>query len=62
LLDFIFGPMHFTRLDVVSTSIMRARDNGLPGYNQLRKAYKLKPKDWTTINPKLNETNPEVFS
>ena len=54
--------MHFTRLDVVSTSIMRARDNGLPGYNQLRKAYKLKPKDWTTINPKLNETNPEVFS
>ncbi|KAL7071523.1 hypothetical protein ACQ4LE_009299 [Meloidogyne hapla] len=59
LRDFIFGPMHFTRLDVVSTSIMRARDNGLPGYNQLRKAYKLKPKDWTTINPKLNETNPE---
>uniref|UniRef100_A0A915LF61 Peroxidase n=1 Tax=Meloidogyne javanica TaxID=6303 RepID=A0A915LF61_MELJA len=62
LRDFIFGPMHFTRLDVVSTSIMRARDNGLPGYNQLRKAYKLKPKDWTTINPKLNETNPEKIN
>lgn len=28
-LDFIFGPMHFTRLDVVSISIMRGRDNGV---------------------------------
>uniref|UniRef100_A0A915CXX0 Uncharacterized protein n=1 Tax=Ditylenchus dipsaci TaxID=166011 RepID=A0A915CXX0_9BILA len=28
-LDFIFGPMHFTRLDVVSISIMRGRDNGI---------------------------------
>ncbi|GMT20620.1 hypothetical protein PFISCL1PPCAC_11917, partial [Pristionchus fissidentatus] len=30
LRDYIFGPMHFTRLDVVSSSVMRGRDNGVP--------------------------------
>ncbi|PIO73714.1 heme peroxidase [Teladorsagia circumcincta] len=61
LRDFIFGPMHFTRLDVVASSIMRGRDNGLPSYNALRKTYNLPAKEWETINPKLYQTNKTMF-
>ncbi|VDM57623.1 unnamed protein product [Angiostrongylus costaricensis] len=61
LRDYIFGPMHFTRLDVVASSIMRGRDNGLPSYNMLRKAFNLREKTWETINPKLYQTNKEMF-
>uniref|UniRef100_A0A915PEP6 NAD(P)H oxidase (H2O2-forming) n=1 Tax=Setaria digitata TaxID=48799 RepID=A0A915PEP6_9BILA len=61
LRDFIFGPMHFTRLDVVSSSIMRGRDNGLPSYNELRKSYNLPVKDWTAINPKMYKENAKLF-
>lgn len=53
--------MHFTRLDVVSSSIMRGRDNGIPSYNQLRKGYGLQPKTWDTINPELFRANPLVL-
>ncbi|KAL3120520.1 hypothetical protein niasHT_009345 [Heterodera trifolii] len=59
LRDFIFGPMHFTRLDVVSSSMMRGRDNGVPSYNQLRIIYGLKPREWDTINVNLNKTEPK---
>ena len=38
-LDYIFGPMHFTRLDVVSTSIMRGRWDF---WNYLMERFKLK--------------------
>ncbi|XGW18396.1 hypothetical protein V3C99_002767 [Haemonchus contortus] len=61
LRDFIFGPMHFTRLDVVASSIMRGRDNGLPSYNVLRKTFNLPEKEWHTINPKLYKTNKTMF-
>uniref|UniRef100_A0AC35U9C9 NAD(P)H oxidase (H2O2-forming) n=1 Tax=Rhabditophanes sp. KR3021 TaxID=114890 RepID=A0AC35U9C9_9BILA len=61
LRDFIFGPMHFTRLDVVSLSIMRGRDNGIPYYNNIRKSFGLPTKRWETINPELFAANPEMF-
>lgn len=54
--------MHFTRLDVVSSSIMRGRDNGLPSYNELRQSYNLQVRNWTTINPVLYKERPEVRS
>ncbi|EGT51247.1 hypothetical protein CAEBREN_24129 [Caenorhabditis brenneri] len=50
LRDYIFGPMHFSRLDVVASSIMRGRDNGIPPYNELRRTFGLPPKTWETIN------------
>lgn len=61
LRDFIFGPMHFTRLDVVSTSIMRARDNGIAPYNVLRKKFGLHEiTDFKLINEKFTAKFPEV--
>ncbi|KAK0417047.1 hypothetical protein QR680_012805 [Steinernema hermaphroditum] len=62
LRDFIFGPMHFTRLDVVSSSIMRGRDNGLPSYNELRKSFGLPSRNWTQINPTFYADNPTMFN
>lgn len=53
--------MHFTRLDVVSNSIMRGRDNGIPSYNQLRKGYGLQSKTWDTINTDMFRSNPLVI-
>ncbi|CCD71702.1 NAD(P)H oxidase (H2O2-forming) [Caenorhabditis elegans] len=50
LRDYIFGPMHFSRLDVVASSIMRGRDNGVPPYNELRRTFGLAPKTWETMN------------
>ncbi|KAF8357420.1 bli-3 [Pristionchus pacificus] len=61
LRDYIFGPMHFTRLDVVSSSIMRGRDNGVPNYNALRRSFELPPRSWATINPEMYKSNPELF-
>ncbi|KAI1729776.1 heme peroxidase domain-containing protein [Ditylenchus destructor] len=61
LRDFIFGPMHFTRLDVVSISIMRGRDNGIPTYNQMRKSFNLPPRTWETINPEMYRLNASMF-
>ncbi|KHJ92803.1 animal hem peroxidase [Oesophagostomum dentatum] len=61
LRDYIFGPMHFTRLDVVASSIMRGRDNGLPSYNVLRKTFNLPEKTWETINEKLYKERRELF-
>lgn len=61
LRDYVFGPMHFTRLDVVASSIMRGRDNGLPSYNELRQSYNLPSKNWTTINPVMYKEKPEMF-
>lgn len=52
--------MHFTRLDVVSSSIMRGRDNGIPSYNYLRKSFNLEARSWETINPDLYRTNISV--
>uniref|UniRef100_A0A0N5APC8 NAD(P)H oxidase (H2O2-forming) n=1 Tax=Syphacia muris TaxID=451379 RepID=A0A0N5APC8_9BILA len=62
LRDYVFGPMHFTRLDAVALTIMRCRDNGLPSYNILRQSFNLAPRNWSTINPLLYEQQPEMFS
>uniref|UniRef100_A0A0N4WSV0 NAD(P)H oxidase (H2O2-forming) n=1 Tax=Haemonchus placei TaxID=6290 RepID=A0A0N4WSV0_HAEPC len=58
---FFYGPLHFSRLDAVAATIMRGRDNGLSSYNTLRKRYNLVEKEWHTINPKLYETNKDLF-
>ena len=60
-LDNCFGPLHFSRLDLVTMSIMRGRDHGLNDYNSVRAAYGLDPVEtWRDINPDLFDEDPHV--
>ncbi|MGH0171990.1 UNVERIFIED_CONTAM: hypothetical protein FKN15_062530 [Acipenser sinensis] len=62
LRDYMYGPMRFSRSDLVSLSIQSGRDNGLPSYNQAREGFGLKPvQSWEEINPELYKTNPKLF-
>lgn len=47
----VFGPLEFSRRDLVAINIQRARDHGLPDYNSVREAYGLQRKtSWEDIN------------
>ncbi|XP_058854806.1 dual oxidase 2-like isoform X1 [Acipenser ruthenus] len=62
LRDYMYGPMRFSRSDLVSLSIQSGRDNGLPSYNRAREGFGLKPiQSWEEINPELYKTNPKLF-
>jgi len=59
--DYMYGPLRFTRTDLVATTIQRGRDFGLRSYTEMRKALDLPPvKTFAEINPELNRTNPQV--
>ena len=52
--EHVFGPLDFSRRDLAVLNIQRARDHGLPGYNEVREAYGLDAKtNWTDINPAI---------
>ncbi|XP_052805242.1 dual oxidase-like isoform X3 [Mya arenaria] len=58
-----FGPLHFSRHDLVSLTIMRGRDYGLPDYNTVRKLLGLpRINRFSEINVWLNGTSPEVIA
>ncbi|XP_064169953.1 dual oxidase 2 isoform X2 [Anguilla rostrata] len=62
LRDYMYGPLLFSRTDLVALTIQRGRDSGLPSYNQARVAFNLKPVTrWEEINPELNRTSPQLF-
>ncbi|KAG7468027.1 hypothetical protein MATL_G00138370 [Megalops atlanticus] len=62
LRDYMYGPMAFSRSDLVALTIQRGRDNGLPTYNQARVAFNLEPvSSWEEINPELNKTHPQLI-
>ncbi|WAR00874.1 DUOX2-like protein [Mya arenaria] len=51
LREHLFGPLEFSRRDLVAINIQRARDHGLPDYNTVREAYGLKRREsWEEIN------------
>lgn len=57
----MYGPLRFTRTDLVALTINRERDFGLRSYTEVRKAFDLPPlKTIEDINPELNRTNPQV--
>lgn len=60
-IDFMYGPLRFTRTDLVAMTIQRGRDFGLRSYTEIRKALDLPPVNkFEDINPELNHTNPQV--
>uniref|UniRef100_UPI0037E74494 dual oxidase 1 n=1 Tax=Semicossyphus pulcher TaxID=241346 RepID=UPI0037E74494 len=62
LRDFMYGPMRFSRTDLVAMTVQRGRDFGLRGYTEVRHALDLPPvKTFEDINPELNSTNPKLF-
>lgn len=57
----MYGPLRFTRSDLVAMTIQRGRDFGLRSYTEVREALDLPPvKSFEDINSELNRTNPQV--
>ncbi|KAM9854893.1 dual oxidase 1 [Aulostomus maculatus] len=62
LRDFMYGPLRFTRTDLVALIVQRGRDFGLRSYTEVRKALNMHPvKTFEDINPELNRTNPQLL-
>ncbi|XP_037624041.1 dual oxidase 1 [Sebastes umbrosus] len=62
LRDFMYGPMRFSRSDLVAMTIQRGRDFGLRSYNEVRKALDMQPVEtFEDINPEITSTNPQLL-
>ncbi|XP_071352391.1 dual oxidase 1 isoform X2 [Trachinotus anak] len=62
LRDYMYGPLRFTRTDLMAMTIQRGRDFGLRSYTEVRKALDLPSvKTFEDINPALNSTKPQLL-
>ncbi|XP_017160692.1 dual oxidase 1 [Poecilia reticulata] len=62
LRDFMYGPLRFSRTDLVALTIQRGRDFGLQSYTETRRALDLPPvKTFEEINPELSSNNPQLL-
>ncbi|XP_069018991.1 dual oxidase 2 [Embiotoca jacksoni] len=62
LRDYMYGPLRFTRSDLVAVTIQRGRDFGLRSYTEIRRALDLPPVEtFEDINSELNLTNPQLL-
>ncbi|XP_070828301.1 dual oxidase 1 [Chaetodon trifascialis] len=62
LRDYMYGPLRFTRTDLVAKTIQRGRDFGLRSYTEVRNALDLPAVNtFEDINPELNNTSPQLF-
>eukprot|EP00118_Oscarella_pearsei_P006944 m.32550 g.32550 ORF g.32550 m.32550 type:complete len:1691 (+) comp31668_c0_seq3:179-5251(+) len=52
----VFGPLEFSRRDLMAINIQRGRDHGLPDYRTARLQYGLSEiKNWSQINPQFDD-------
>lgn len=57
----MYGPLRFTRTDLVAVTVQRGRDFGLRSYADVRDALDLPPvKTFEDLNPELSSSNPKV--
>lgn len=52
--EHLFGPLEFSRRDLVAINIQRAREHGLTDYNSIRKAFELDPLSWENVTKHLD--------
>lgn len=57
----MYGPLRFTRTDLVAVTVQRGRDFGLRSYADVRDALDLPPVEtFEDLNPELSSSNPKV--
>lgn len=57
----MYGPLRFTRTDLVAVTVQRGRDFGLRSYTDIRDALDLPPVEtFEDLNPELSSSNPKV--
>ncbi|XP_072348918.1 dual oxidase 2 [Scyliorhinus torazame] len=62
LRDYMYGPLKFSRSDLMALTIHRGRDNGLPTFNTARRAFQLPPiRSWNEIKLSLKREKQELL-
>uniref|UniRef100_A0A672ITW8 NAD(P)H oxidase (H2O2-forming) n=1 Tax=Salarias fasciatus TaxID=181472 RepID=A0A672ITW8_SALFA len=62
LRDYMYGPLRFTRTDLVALTVQRGRDFGLRSYAEIRKALDLPPvATFEDLSPELNSSDPQLL-
>lgn len=57
----MYGPLRFSRTDLVAVTIQRGRDFGLRSYAEVRNSLDLPPVvTFDELNPELSSSNPKV--
>ncbi|XP_033114288.1 dual oxidase-like [Anneissia japonica] len=61
LRESVFGPLEFSRRDLMALNIQRGRDHGLPDYNTIRVSLGLERKEaFEDINPENNASKSAI--